>query len=210
MKKIFLSVSIITIAISSNAQKITKDSLIKLMSNDVCIELNKMISDKKQITNLDTELGMAMIPAYSKYINEIKEIYGFDDISEGDGEIVGRDIGMQLVKVCPAFIQILRNNSEATSELISGKKNSKSNYTVEGTLLKIGTNDFSFIEIKTSTGKVEKLLWLEYFEGSNILVNEPLKMINKSVMANYIEKEIFKPALKDYIKVKVITGIQLN
>ena len=51
---------------------------------------------------------------------------------------------------------------------------------------------------------------MEYFEGSNDLMNTPLKFNNKNVTAKYVEKEIYKSTLKDYSKIKVITSIALD
>jgi hypothetical protein len=210
MKKV-LFIFLSLIAVHLNAQtKMTKDSLIKLMSDDVCIEMNKMVKEKREIKDLETQLGLAMLPAFGKYMNEIREIYGIENLDEKFGEMIGEDVGGYLAKSCPAFLEILTSNSDATAELISGKKSDKNTGTVKGTFQKITYNDFSYVEIKTATGKIEKLYWMEYFAGASDLTNNPSKFANKNVTIKYTEKEIYKAALKDYVKLKFMSGIEIN
>ncbi len=212
MRKLFSLSLIALITNISIAQKMTKDSLIVLMSNDVCLELNKLLVENRNNSTLETDLGLAMLPAFEKYMKEILQIYGFDKMSEENGGKVGEDIGMELGKNCPAFFKLLSRNPDATSDIINGKtSNSLSNtFAIEGSLEKIVNSDLSFVEVISSKGKIEKIYWFEYFEGSNLLIKEPQKLLHQKIKLNYFEREVYNSALKDYIKLKVIAGIQLN
>jgi hypothetical protein len=205
MKKLFLSAALF-ITIAANAQKISKDSLVKLMANEVCIELSKPKDSKSKGKDIATEVGLAMIPVFTNHLTEIQEAYGFTELTKENGSKVGEDIGGKLANTCPAFLELLTQNPEATANLISGNKNSAG--TLEGTFLKITKSDLSYIEIKTASGKIEKLYWLEYFEGSTDLISNPSKLNSKKVTVSYLEKEIYKAALNEYVKVKVITGLE--
>ena len=190
----------------------TKDSLIVLMAKDVCIELNKLVDEKKSTSNLESDMGMAMIPAFGKYMTEIMQIYGFNKMNEENWGIVGEAIGGELAKSCPTIFTLLGRNPEATSDLMNGRSNNSPTNSVllEGTIEKITNTELSYIEVKSSKGKIEKLYWLEYFEGSNDLINSPNKLLQKPVKITFVEKEIYKSSLKEYIKIKVIAGIQLK
>lgn len=119
MKKILLAITIL-FSINAIAQtKMSKDSLVKIMSNEVCIELTK-VKDKADF-NLELELGKAMLPLFTKYHSEINEVYGFTEMTAKNGQKVGGDIGVQMAENCPAFLEILSKNSDQTSELISEK-----------------------------------------------------------------------------------------
>lgn len=205
MKKLFLAATVF-IAISTNAQKISKDSLIKLMANEVCAELSKQKDSKLKTKDLATEVGLAMLPIFSNHMSEIQEAYGFTVLNEENGSKVGEDIGGRLAGSCPAFLELLSKNPEATANLISGNKNSTGS--IDGTFIKVTKGDLSYIEVKTASGKIEKLYWLEYFEGSSDLISNPTKFNNKKVTASYTEKEIYKSAINEYVKIKVITGLE--
>ncbi len=203
MKKLLLFATIF-ITITANAQKISKDSLIKIMADEVCIELAKPTNTKTN--DLATEIGLAMLPVFTKHLSDIQEAYGFTELTEENGEKVGQDIGVKLSANCPAFLEIISKNPEATANLISGNKNSTG--TVEGIFIKLNKSDLSFIELKIPSGKIEKLYWLEYFEGSTDLITNPVKLNNKKVSVSYIEKEIYKSSINEYVKVKIITRLQ--
>jgi len=49
---------------------------------------------------------------------------------------------------------------------------------------------------------------MEYFDGSTRLITEPQKYLNKPIRIRYVEKEIFNSTLNDYVKIKVITGME--
>lgn len=211
MKKNFIAV-IIAIAIANFCvaqTKITKDSLVKLMCADVCVEIEDLAKDNKKIENLEEALGTPMMNVFMKYMKELKEVYGFEEMNSENGEIVGKDIGECLGQNCPAFAKLLFSNSEATLEMISDKK-TKNDKVITGNFVKLTTADISYIEVKTKAGKTEKLYWMEFFEGSDKLTKNPSALLNKKVSVTYIEKEIYKATLKDYVKVKVITGFSIK
>lgn len=200
MKKIIVTI-IVFAAFKINAQKaITKDSLIKVMSIDVCAEIEKTLNSGKKIDNMEAELGFAMLPSISKYSKEIKSIYGEDAFEGNTMEKVGEEMGVYMATNCPAFLKLFAANS-------GGKSSAEETKTLEGTFTKLTLGELSFIEVKASSGKIEKLYWFEYFEGSNDLVNNSNALNNKKVKIEYIEKEIYKASIKDYVKVKIIHSI---
>jgi hypothetical protein len=208
MKKIILlSATFLLFALTSFSQS-KKDSLVKMMAKDVCDELSKKDISSKTKKDLEAELGMAMIPAFTKYLDQAKAVWGFDEIDQESGYTMGKEIGMQLAMDCPAFMKIFMNNTEAVKEI--AEKNKTKDHKISGTLLKINAGEISYLEVKDAAGKIEKMWWLEYFDGSNDLINEPSKLLNKKLTITYTEKEVYKATLKDYSKIKVITGIKVD
>ena len=68
------------------------------------------------------------------------------------------------------------------------------------------SNQFVVITIKDSKGPDQKFLWLGYFEGAELLKN-PSDIKGKAVEVSYTENDFYNPAIKDYMKYKVITGL---
>ena len=77
---------------------------------------------------------------------------------------------------------------------------------IKGTLVKIVKGDFTCIHIRTPQGKVEKLWWMQYFEGANALM-DGTNLLNKYLVISYSEHEVYNAAQKDYVKIKVIKNM---
>lgn len=207
MKKIILfSICFLLFSVSMYSQ-ISKDSLIKLMSNETCEEIGKKDFSNKNMDELQVELGMAMLPIIAKYENELKTVLDVSMDDQKGLENMGRLVGMQLAKDCPAFLKIFMNNPQAIKD-VTGKNIETSSGSTSGILLKIVPGDFAYIQVKDGSGKTEKIWWMEYFDGSDKLVNSPQNYLNKAVKVNYVEKDMYNSTLKEYVKVKIITGIQ--
>jgi len=101
---------------------------------------------------------------------------------------------------CPIFLTIIA----ARPELINNT-NLNPERSLEGKLMQIQEGDFTSIQVKLSNGRTEKLWWMEFFEGADTLGSKEL--VSKKVSVRYIEKEVYNAAIKDYIIIKVITGI---
>ena len=208
MKNKILITICFTVITSISFSQITKDSLVKMMAKDVCDELNKTTKDSK-VDNLQEKLGMAMLPVFSKYLKEIKQVYNVTEINEASGEKIGEDIGEKLASDCPIFMKLILDNAEATKEIIGLNEKAKG-IKLTGTLLRIVNGDITYFEVKTSSGKIEKIYWLEFFEGSEKLTNSSLSLLNKKITISYVEKEIYKSSLKDYSKIKVAASLTID
>lgn len=206
MRKILFATTLL-VSLNISAQKTTKDSLVKKISDEVCIEMNKIVSEKRKIANLEVTLGLAMMPALGKYNKEIKEVYGYDALDDNENNKVTDDVGDYIATNCPAFLQIIAENSEATSRLISGENSGTGN--IKGSFVKLTEAEFSYVEVKNAKGKLEKIYWMDFFDGATLL-SEPNKLANKKVNVTYIEKEVYRVSIKEYVKIKVITGIELD
>jgi hypothetical protein len=156
---------------------------------------------------LQTELGMAMMPLFVKYEEQLKEVYGISDFTNADDmEKVGREIGMKLASDCPIFLKFI-TQFQGIKPGNTPKKNSS---TITGNFIKLVSGDISYFQIKDKTGKIEKIWWMEYFEGADALTNNIKLLLNKKVMVTYTEREIYNASIKDYMKVKVATGMEVK
>ena len=76
MKKIFITGLFITTFYSFSFSQVSKDSLVKVMAKEMCTEISKQDLTGKKIDDFEAQLGMAMLPLFSKYSKEIKDVYG--------------------------------------------------------------------------------------------------------------------------------------
>lgn len=220
MKKYFIvcaaflfASTVLSAQVVNGPAPVSKDSLMKLMAKETCEEIAKKDLSNKTMEELEMELGLAMMPVVLKYQEALKTS-GYDMEDQQGMMNMGKEVGMQLAKDCPAFLKMFVNNPGVLKEALDKKETIGKEKmevlpaNVFGTLVKIVPGDISHIQVKDGTGKIQKLWWMEYFEGSNKLISEPAKFLNKTVQVSYVEKEIYNSTLKDYVKVKIITGIE--
>jgi hypothetical protein len=208
MKKLFLAIFCFLTMSNTLFSQMTKDSLVKIMADEVCGALSNNEKESKS-ESLEEALGTPFMMVFGKYAKEINLVYGFTAMNETNGAKVGKDVGAKLGTDCPAFMNLLLKNVDETKELLSRDKKTKETK-ISGVLLKINVGEFSYLEVKTYAGKIEKMYWMEYFENANDLMNTPTKFINKNIVVNYAEKEIYKSSIKEYVKIKVITDLTID
>lgn len=207
MKKIILFCLFCAFFSAPLYAQMSKDSLIKVMSKETCEDISNKNFSGKSMDELQMELGLAMLPIISKYEAELKSVLEVSIDDQKGLENMGRLVGLQLAKDCPAFLKMFMSNPQAIKDA-AGMITENSSASISGTLLKIVPGDFAYIQVKDGSGKTEKIWWMEYFEGSDKLTNSPQNYLNKAVKVNYIEKEMYNSTLKEYVKVKILTGFQ--
>lgn len=206
MRKVLLlliSFSFLTLATKAQTQK-AKDSLMKIMVAEACGEIKKKDFSSLQKEEIEMEIGMAIIPVFSNHANEIKDILNLDITDAENMKDFGQTLGMKLAMECPDFMRIVSGSKTFKDELKKGVPE-KASYSISGTLVKIVPGDITHFLIKDAQGKTEKIWWMEYFEGADKLKDS--KGINKPVVIRYKESEVYSAAMKDYIKIKIATGI---
>ncbi len=205
MKKILFQLLLLSTCQLVVAQNAAKDSIIHLMSGDICEQFKaKGFADKK-ITDFETELGLMMMPVFNKYDAELKKINPEFDFS--NAKMLGslsEEVGVKLALECPEFLKFISANP---SLLGDNSKNRTEQLSLKGVLEKIIPGDFTYLLVKNADGKIEKIWWMEYFEGSNNLLSGKIK-INKPISVHYVEREIYNARLKDYVKIKVATSVE--
>ncbi len=208
MKKILICCSILLFSSVCLFAQISKDSLLKLMTKETCTQITNKDFSGKNMDELQMELGLAMMPVVMKYQEELQTAFGISMEDQSGMEKMGMEIGLQLAKDCPAFLKMFVNNPTALKEIAGGSNTDATVMSINGTLQKIVTGDFTYIQVKDASGKIEKLWWMEYFDGSAKLITDATTMVNKQVKVKYTEKEMYNATLKEYIKIKVIKGLE--
>jgi hypothetical protein len=186
------------------SQATTRDALVQQLGRETCDEITRMpdVSKMKTPEEVKMSVGLAVAKVLTQHQNDLKSL-GIV-ITDAKGlEPVARDVGMALALSCPQFISILTGSPELLKPADQSAKGS-----ISGTLRKVVDGDFTYLQVEDAKGKIEKLWWLEYFDGSNKLLADSQGRMNKPIKVNYVEKEMFNSTLKDYVKMKVITGVE--
>ena len=198
MKKKILLLCLAFTGLISFAQETTLDKI----SKETCEYLSaldlKTLSSKEK----NMELGLYIIKLYTKYEAKLKEEGIFMDLTKGKqgGAEFGEKIGVNMIKFCPDVLIALASEDAKSEEVTSAY--------LEGTIKKISGEELYTVEIKDTTGKTQKLIWLNNFEGSDELIELEKKAKGKSVKVSYENIEYFSPKLKEYIVRKKITKVE--
>lgn len=204
----FMMVLVMVIAAITGQAQNSRDSLMKLVTKDVCDELSAKNLTGKNMDEVQMEMGLAFMPALMKHKDALEKELGGTVTDKSSMEKWGQEIGMLLVTECPAFLKIMSSMDPGAMDkptkvpvTIGGSA------TIKGTLLKVVPGELTHLLVKDSKGKTVKIWWMDYFDGSDDMADNPQKMINKKITVDYTEKEVYNVALKQYIKIKVATGI---
>lgn len=182
-----------------NAQK--DSTLEKRIAVDFCTEFSKADLTKMEGENWQVELGLLILPLFDKYAAEIQKEWNIDPKDPDMYEKVGEKIGQIAALKCPAFQEFILKNMDK----INGEDN-ETEKSLEGKWLKTEqAGMFSYLLVRSKTGKEEKLWWFEFFEGSDELISKPDSFKNGNITVRYRETEVYDAALKEYRKIKVIT-----
>ncbi len=194
MKKLIGTFLLLSITFFAQSQDVL-DS-ISAHSCDCISKLDLKGLEKEKLT---IELGLCMMKAAQPYEKQLKQSYDIDmkKVDKGDGEKLGRLIGLKMASSCPSFTDLItRISSEEPST-----------NTIEGTITEFITEQFVTIVIKDEDGRDQRIIWLDYFKNSEKLLQ---KGKNKNVTIEYQERELYNPKFNDYIKYKVATGIRYD
>jgi hypothetical protein len=175
----------------------------KQMTRETCDEVAKIDFSKKSADEFKLSLGLVLVKVMGQHQQELRS----RGVNPGDPkslEKVATEVGMRLAADCPVFVEALTRNPDTIRDFAE----SESSGNISGKLLKIVGGEFTYLQVEDDKGKIEKLWWMEYFDGSNKFLADPQRRLNKTVRIDYVEKEMFNSTLNDYVKIKVIKGIE--
>jgi len=184
----------------------SQTDLLKKLAREACQDIKQVDFSQKSEEEMKLALGLPLVTVFGRHQDELKAA-GYNLLDAKSSEKLGNDVGVQLVFECPDFMNMMVKNSKVVTDIAQHNKQGPSG-TISGTLVNISGGDFSYLQVADDKGKIEKLWWMEYFDGANLLVGNPQNRVNKPIRVRYVEKEMFNSMLKDYVKIKVITGVE--
>ncbi|WP_146169782.1 hypothetical protein [Kordia periserrulae] len=211
MKKIIVLLLALCTTIVVNAQdKDSKDAVLEDITKDVCECVSDKVAEGIPRKEIEVQLGLCLINSYGKYRERIEK---FMEIAFSDPESMekfGQEIGMKMLTVCPdTFMAFAKDLIEEEVENYNPESETNSKVsTVSGEVVKLDNDQFNVLYFKGNNKRTYKLLWQEYFEGQELLLDfKSLK--NKNIEVSFEDKEMYDPKLKDYRTYKVLRKIEI-
>jgi hypothetical protein len=210
MSKIIIRLIVLLVTTHLFAQQTPK---IDKASEDIC----KYMKDNKNKSSIKTEkdatsfFAEAFLKVCSKDIEGLLKEGGIKTFDKAGGQQLGYKIGLKLAANCPEYMEIMKpvidsKIEETTEETASVVANN----IVVGYVKEVFTKEYTYINIKNEENKIEKLLWLENFQGAEKVENNPAMLINKRVRIEYTYKEIYNSTTNTFNNEKVITSLSLE
>lgn len=190
---------VFTNSLSSQSDE-QKDALLQTIANESCDCINKKQIDfaTVQQAQLEMEFGFCILESYSKNKKEADKVLNLTFSDEQSMEALGADVAIKMMGVCPDFMTKVAG-VYASSEFEAAKDD----IIIVGYVTNIQESLFNIVEVKDTDNRLQKLLWLEYFEGDNLLYDLNKLKKNKVKITCY-EYEMFDPKIKDYRNFKII------
>lgn len=200
---ILLFLFILSINVFAQPNEEAKENLLNTISIETCDCIVKKNLDIKSLDSnkLQLEFGFCILESYSnnkaeadKYLN-----ISFDD--QRSLELLGEQVAMKMFTNCPDYILALAQDYKADVN-----NESNNDFLITGKITNIEKSQFNIIEFKDNTNRAHKLLWLEYFEGEQLLHSNN-NYDNLYLQVSYYESEMFDPVIMEYRTFKVITKL---
>ncbi|SNR15083.1 hypothetical protein [Tenacibaculum jejuense] len=200
MKKKILLLGVVFFTLILSAQEATLDKIAK----ETCEYLNEVDFKSLSKKDLEIKLGIQIIKLYSKYEKELKsEGLEFELNEDQKGiESYAEKVAFSMIKFCPEVLAAFADDGEDEMQEVA------SILYLEGEIKKISGEELYVIEIKDTSGKTQKFLWLNNFEGSDELIELDKKVKGKKVKIFYEDVEYFSPKLKEYIVRKKVSKVE--
>ena len=186
-----------------HAQSTSREVFEKAIVADFCDTFTKA-SPHFDKDNMTLQMGMMILPLFTKYQSEIKAEWGLSATNKNDMRGMGERVGQLAAINCPAFREFVSANLKEIADVRDGV----SHKTYAGKLVKLEGTSFPYLTVQNQQGKLEKLYWMEYFEGADKLTSQWQVYLNKPISITYKEVEVYQPLQKEYKVIKVITRAQ--
>lgn len=188
--------------LAAKAQTASRQAFEKAIIGELCDSFSKSAPGITK-ENMKTELGLMLLPLFTKYESQIEAEWGLSMSDTKDVHTIGEKIGQLATINCDAFQNFIKANLQ---ELVK-EKSENSTKTFSGTLTKIEGSPFTYLLVKNRQGRTDKFYWLEFFPGADKLSASGAGYLNKALRVSYREVEVYKAAEKDYATIKVITEV---
>jgi hypothetical protein len=210
MKKAsILFIGILIASISFSQTK--RDSLTEVIVNEMCLNMDSLPTDPFFKGQFTMQFLFVMDNLIDKYSQQIKETFGIEDMIEDSAMFLKRNVIIMLLQECNKLQKLVKKNKDDVAKNIKyWRVEMTYSTTVHTKLKKIIYGEICFLEVGRDDNEIERVYWLDSFEGSNDLIENPDKLINKFITLKYEQKRKYNYITKKYDKINVILGITLN
>lgn len=190
----------LTLLFFTLCQLIAQEDYMDIIARQTC-ECIENIPETEDREQFNMKLGLCMIEACWDYKEEINRDYGIDmDRIDVEGERLGQVIGVKIGMRCPELMLKITQKINTEEEETETKS-------IKGVITKVEDDTFVIFSIKEETGKISKYYWLTFFSSNMELSDKYMDLVDKSVIIDFEEMELFDPKIEQYRSFNVITGM---
>lgn len=190
-----------TTGFSQNNQQ-AKDSLLKLMSVQVCDEFSKINSPDLSVESIENAIMMSMMPIIITHQTALEDMLGVSASDPKSFESFGNELGLELLKSCAAFRDVAMGR---TGKSDAGATATGAASSISGKLLKVQTGAMNSVELMNAEGKVLTIWCTRHFAGDEKLTD--LNHIGKQIQVEYVTEKVYDFVTGGYREIMVARGI---
>lgn len=188
---------------------LAQDALLDKLADTACGCISKKDTDAMSVDDLQMQLGFCIMEAVGANQAAFEKEYGQLDPSDQSAMTkLGEQIGMKMAFKCPNVIMKLAGQQPPQG--MNAAPAAKAKGTVSGSFEGVSGDDIATITIKEANGRTQKLLWMDYFKGSDALIQNPGSLKGKTVTVEYETIEVYSPQAKEYFDRKKVTGLSVQ
>ena len=210
MRKLYLITILFLLTLAPSWGQAQSRDVLEIIADSCCAYIHTADTtlSKEAYT---TQMGLYFLKYATPYKKELKSKYNLnlDAPTDETWEKLGELIVLKRVTICPDLIPLLTDKSSSSSSASGSNQGTDdaSNAYLVGTLVEVQKSQFATVVIKDVNGRNQKLLWMGYFDRSDLLKN-PDKLRSTEMKFYYKETELYNPQIEDYMTYKVLTKLQ--
>lgn len=170
-----------------------------------CITKKNIDISKSSSSDISGQLGVCLISSYSAHKMELPEKDRIDFNDEAGMGKLGEMVALKMLDKCPDIIIALGTKANEDEKKEGASKSQTQ--TINGQFLQSVSSDFITVSVKDNSGRIHSLLFLTFFENSN-LISENLLKKNQKVEVEYYEQEFYDVKSKDFRLFKILKSIK--
>lgn len=188
---------------------VAQEALLDKLADAACECISKKDTESMSNEDLQMQLGFCIMEAVSANQAAFEKEYGALDPSDQSAMTkLGEQIGMKMAFKCPNIIMKLAGQQPPQNMNVPAPAKAKG--AISGSFEGVSGEDIATITIREANGRTQKFLWMGYFKGSDVLMENPGSLKGKSVTVEYETIEVYSPKAKEYFDRKKVTGLSVQ
>ena len=200
--KILLCLSLLPLLVVAGQ---TQDLMQELVKTS-CQHVRATNYEQYSLETAQEQMTVFFRDLFLQHAQQIRDTFQLDIYDDEDASNFGELFGSTLAKQCPIFLQFLLKVEQADAESFNREEEGS----IEGTLLRFEGKELLFFVLQDDDEQEHKLLWLNYFWGSENFYHNRGNMLGKRFRIHYKERSYFLPKSGRYEWIKEITDLDFR
>lgn len=185
------------------ALPLAAQGVVDKLADASCECISKKDVDNMSQEQLQMQLGFCIMEAIGKYPEEFQKEFGdFDPSDQAAMNKIAEQIGMKMAFKCPAVLMKVADVQTQVQAAPAAME------VLTGTIKSIDGEELATVTLTDEQGRSHKLLWLQYFKGSERFISEPSKVVGSKVRVKVEAVEYYYPRVKEYFGRKEIREVE--